>query len=223
MIPMTFLMHRYPHDECSAMLKGKEMRRNRSDIAETTEGKKVNVKGKNKSKESSGSAYVSMLIGGQCVGRKKPLTWTDDFEGFELTPQSQSQCPSSSQYPSLSTDISTPLSLHSLGMSGGRMLCITSSSDRGSYDSQVLKGPVCLFRGDGVGGVNGTVAEAIHRSLKYCRLSFNIRDASKSIPLSRNGFDRDSKAVGDIETSVVMAEIIAFMLLIQEEVRTVQC
>ena len=221
MIPVTFLMH--PQEEaCTAVLKGKEMRRPRSDYTDISEGKKGNMKCKNKSKDSigsgsgsgSGSACVSMFIGGHCVGRRKPLHWTDDFEGFELTPQSPSQSPSSS------TDIATPLSLHSLGMSGGRMLCVTASSDRGSHDSQVLTGPVCLFRGDGVGGVNGMVAEAICRSLKYCRLSANIRDASKSNPLSRNGLDRNSKAVGDIETSVVIAEIIAFMLLIQAEVRT---
>ena len=237
MIPVTFLMH--PHDEvCSAapkgkergQEKGKEVQRTRSDYTETTDGEKGSEEGQNKSKDSSGSAYVSILIGGHRINRKKPLVWTDDFEGFELTPQSQSHSPSksSSQSPSQHSSTDTaPLSLHSLGRNGGRMLCVTaaSSSDPGSEDSRILTGPVCLFRGEGVGGVNGIVAEAICRSLKYSRLAANIGDTCKSIPHSRNVLgpnrerDRECRTVGHVDASVVMAEIIAFMLLIQEEVR----
>ena len=208
MMPVTFLMH--PRDDvCTAVPHSKDTRKTQSEHAGTVNGKTVS-----ENKESRGSASVSMLIGGHRVGGKKPLTWTDDLEGFELTPQSTAT--------TTGTTATVPLSLHSLGIGGGRMLCVTGSTDRGSLESHVLSGPVCLFRGNGVGGVNGIVAEAMCESFKDCRMSSHIRDTSRSIPPLRNGTDRNNAVVSCIESSIVIAEILAFMLTVQEEVNTLQ-
>jgi hypothetical protein len=140
---------------------------------------------------------VTVLIGGHSIGGNRPLVWTDDLEGFSLTP------------PGPVT--SGSLSLHSLGIGGSSMLCVKSDplSLSGSEESFLLSGPVGLFRGP-ASGINGTVAQA---TLKTFRTLHTARGCATEE--EEEECREDKKEIG---CSSIVAEIIALMLLIQSEV-----
>lgn len=142
---------------------------------------------------------VTILLGGHSIGGRRPLVWTDDLEGFSLSPPSPA-------------NTSGSLSLHSLGISGSSMLCVRSDPlpISGAEESFLLSGPVGLFRGS-ASSINGTVAQAIMKTFRALHIA---RDCVTE------GEEGDRKEAG---CSATVAEIIALMLMIQSEVTHVSC
>ena len=140
---------------------------------------------------------VTVLIGGHSIGGNRPLVWTDDLEGFDLTP-----------FASVRT--SGSLSLHSLGIGGSSMLCVKSDPLSGAQESILLSGPVGLFRGS-ASGINGTVAQAILKTFRALHAAGDSATGGENLGECRE----DRKEIG---CSSIVAEIIALMLLIQSEV-----
>lgn len=145
---------------------------------------------------------VTVLIGGYSIGGTRPFVWTDDLEGFDLSPA----CPVSAI---------GDLSLHSLGIGGSSMLCVKSNPLSGAEESFLLSGPVGLFRGP-ASGINGTVAQAILNTFKTLRIVTDGPVEPKAeIQVEVEGSREDGAEAG---CSFIVAETIALMLLIQSEV-----
>ena len=149
---------------------------------------------------------VTFLIGGHPVGGERPLTWTDDLEGFDISLDG----PDSPRRTSF-------LSLHSLGVRDCHMLCVGQSADKESEDSFVLSGPACLFGAGDTDSLNGIVAQAIITTFRAFRfVKVTGREGPFAVPSQCSGVDGIA-GVG-LDCDFLVAEILAVMLLAQSEV-----
>ena len=169
--------------------------------------------------------YVTVLIGGQPIGGRQPLIHTDVLDSASLSGSSSS---------SLSLHVSHTVALHSLGISGSHILLVDRSTIGSRISSpeqcSVLSGPRYLFIGDGVDGINGVVAQAICSTFSEFKI---LKRDTKGIRMRRGEkYDNADSSVGsDLmgdkqngtnyvieDSSVLVADILALMLLIQSQV-----
>ena len=170
---------------------------------------------------------VTVLIGGQPIGEERPLIHANILDCAFFGDSS------SSAYSS-TLPVSNTVALHSLGISGSQILRVDRSTVAGRISSpeqcSVLSGPRCLFKGGGIDGINGVVAQAICST--FSQLKIFKRD-TEEIRMRREGKPEcadssfgshlvEGKQNGtDYETedsTVLVADILALMLLIQSEV-----
>ena len=171
---------------------------------------------------------VTVLIGGQPVGARSPLSYTDILKMVESTTIPPSSASSTSMHP-------RNASVHSLGISGSRLLCVHSSSSHPG-GSIVLSGPSELFEGGGLDGINGIVAQVICSTFTALQIggrknNVNARkvngavrrrtsDEAKGYRYGTYTNDEEEEGSDDVLTSAALvAQTVALMLIIQSEVR----
>ena len=170
---------------------------------------------------------VTVLIGGQSIGEEHPLIHTNILDCASFGDSS------SSAYFS-SIPVSNNVALHSLGIFGSQILRVDRSTVAGRISSpeqcSVLSGPRCLFKGGGIDGINGVVAQAICSTFSQLKI---LKRDTKEIRMTREGKSECTDSsfgshlkedkqnwtdYGTEDSTVLVADILALMLLIQSEV-----
>lgn len=173
--------------------------------------------------KKSDSVDVSVLIGGQPVGGRRPFMFVDILDFFPLSATALSPF-----------SVSNTIALHSLGISGTHILCVNqpTSTNRISSPEQscVLSGPRGLFQAGCEGGVNGVVAQAICCTFNHLKIiTSSIKGTRERKGWRHDSVDSsvDSRSIGErhseracevSDSSVLVVNILALMLLIQSEV-----
>lgn len=164
---------------------------------------------------------VTVLIAGHPVDSGKALSWSDYLVDIDL----DSSVSPINDSPVNDKSNQTEMSIFSLGIGGSHLLCVREDKrSRDDYSrmksevesfeeplSFVLSSPPSLFNAD-YDDVNSLVAQAICCIFSSLRLKKQTAIVGESI---KDGADRDSDG---INSTALVADTIALMLLIQAEV-----
>jgi hypothetical protein len=160
---------------------------------------------------------VTVLIAGHPVDSGKALSWSDDLVNIDLD---------SSVSPMNDKSNHTEMSIYSLGIGGSHLLCVREGKGgRDDYPrmksevesveeplSFVLSSPPTLFNAD-YDDVNSLVAQAI------CCIFSSLRLKEQTAIVGESIKDRvDNRDSDGINSTALVADTIALMLLIQAEV-----